>query len=158
MEGHCKYAFLASPEGLSYSGRLKYLQNCQSVVFTRTAVSLQHWTHLYNSNRSDPLQNMVVLPPVKGDIDLSWTNIAPEMDYLLADDDRAKQIASRSAEIFRDRFLSPAAVACYWRVSGVKEDRMSSGTLIRYLFPLPLLESNQYLCIHAAIQGHPHWQ
>lgn len=31
MEGHCKYAFLASPEGISYSGRLKYLQNCESV-------------------------------------------------------------------------------------------------------------------------------
>lgn len=31
MEGHCKYAFLASPEGLSYSGRLKYIQNCESV-------------------------------------------------------------------------------------------------------------------------------
>jgi hypothetical protein len=36
MEGHCKYAFLASPEGLSYSGRLKYLQNCESVSHAAT--------------------------------------------------------------------------------------------------------------------------
>ncbi|UZJ50723.1 hypothetical protein CBS101457_000043 [Exobasidium rhododendri] len=115
MEGHCKYAFLASPEGLSFSGRLKFLQNCESVILTRKAVYLQHWTHLFNSNKSSPLQNMVVLPPVDGNIDQSWRNAASEMDALIADDARAQSIAARSVEIFRDRYLSPAAVACYWR-------------------------------------------
>lgn len=70
---------------------------------------------------------MVVLPPVNGDITKSWINAAPEMEALLADDARAQRIAARSVEIFRDRFLSPAAVACYWRVREVRrcEDRQA---------------------------------
>lgn len=137
MEGHCKYAFLASPEGLSYSGRLKYLLNCESVschldksllpasnlmpllsqvIFIRTIEHLVHFSHLLNYTKGD-LQNVVMLPPRDGKIVESWRNAEGEMKALLKDEVRAKQIAARSAEVFRDRFLSPAAVSCYWRVS-----------------------------------------
>lgn len=64
------------------------------------------------------MQNIVVLPAVNGDDTQSWHNLGPEMDSLMADDAKAQRIAARSVEIFRDRYLSPAAVACYWRVSG----------------------------------------
>lgn len=37
------------------------------------------------------------------------------MQYLLADPERAERIANNSASVFRDRYLTPAAQACYWR-------------------------------------------
>jgi hypothetical protein len=35
---------------------------------------------------------------------------------LLADQAKAERIAKNSVSIFRDRYLTPAAQACYWRV------------------------------------------
>jgi hypothetical protein len=37
------------------------------------------------------------------------------MKMLLGNPKKAKQIADNSARIFRDRYLTPAAQACYWR-------------------------------------------
>lgn len=37
------------------------------------------------------------------------------MNYLLSHDSEAQRIAHNSAATFRDRYLTPAAQACYWR-------------------------------------------
>lgn len=37
------------------------------------------------------------------------------MNYYLKHPKEAKQIAENSAKVFRDRYLTPAAQACYWR-------------------------------------------
>lgn len=37
------------------------------------------------------------------------------MDSLLADAARAERIAENSVKTFRERYLTPAAEACYWR-------------------------------------------
>lgn len=58
-----------------------------------------------------------MLPPVDGNIAQSWRNAAKKVEELIANEERAKYIAARSVEMFRDRFVSPASVGCYWRVS-----------------------------------------
>ncbi len=65
MEDHCKWKFHAFPEGMTYSGRLRYLQNCRSVIITHEPRWIQHWTHLYNSDPTSADQNIVFVPEYK---------------------------------------------------------------------------------------------
>lgn len=37
------------------------------------------------------------------------------MNDLLAHPEKAKRIADNSVQVFRERYLTPAAEACYWR-------------------------------------------
>ncbi|KAJ5951282.1 CAZyme family GT90 [Penicillium vulpinum] len=57
MPQHCGYKFIAQTEGNSYSGRLKYLQMCRSVVVSHTLDWIQHTYHLMR--RDGPEQNFV---------------------------------------------------------------------------------------------------
>ncbi|KAK0541562.1 hypothetical protein OC835_000030 [Tilletia horrida] len=130
MADHCRWKFHGFPEGNSYSGRLRYLQNCRSVIVTHEPRWIQHWTHLYNANSSSPDQNIVFVPPpppgTKGvpvrdnddspvRYDATWTRLPEVMDELLRDDAKAKRIADNQWTFFRERYISPASAACYWR-------------------------------------------
>ncbi|SPO29734.1 uncharacterized protein UTRI_05556 [Ustilago trichophora] len=129
MEDHCKWKFHAFPEGMTYSGRLRYLQNCRSVIVTHEPRWIQHWTHLYNADPESPDQNIVFVPEYKGDEpgteveddrgnvfrDTTWMRLPEVMDELLKDDARAKRIADNQWSFFRERYVSPASAACYWR-------------------------------------------
>ncbi|PNS17444.1 hypothetical protein CAC42_7127 [Sphaceloma murrayae] len=108
MEDHCRYKFVAQTEGNTYSARLKYLLNCGSLVISHEARFLEHFTHLLRKEGSE--QNYV---QVKRD----WRDLKGTMKWLLTEegDERAEEVARRSKEVFRDRYLSPAAEACYWR-------------------------------------------
>jgi predicted ATPase len=87
------------------------------VIFVRQLENRMHFSHLFNGNASSELQNIVMLEPLNGDVTQSWRNVGKEVEALLADEARAQYIVARSVEVFRDRFISPASVACYWRVS-----------------------------------------
>lgn len=185
-----------------HSGRLRYLQNCKTVIVTHRPRWLQHWTHLYNANWTSPDQNIVLLPypdtnastpqpvdmdagpnlaprrdhsertsssssraaarararpgteaneplqpalanqgpavqpPVGGgvtvaqsgpnrpvspevqeDPDLAWSLLPTVMERLLANDTHARLIAENQWDFFRNRYVSPASAACYWRKS-----------------------------------------
>jgi hypothetical protein len=64
---------------------------------------IQHFHHLFNVDPSSPHQNMVeVAMPFE-------THLARAMEDLIADQDRAERIASNSWDLFRERYLSPAA-------------------------------------------------
>ncbi len=103
---HCQYKYLAYVEGVSYSGRMKYLQMCRSVMVSHSMHWQVHVSHLLKS--SGPDQNYV---EVKDD----FSNLDETMKELLADDAKAKRIADKQTEVFRDRYLTPAANVCYWR-------------------------------------------
>lgn len=129
MVDHCKWKFHAFPEGITYSGRLRYLQNCKSVIVTHEPRWIQHWTHLYNPDPESPDQNIVFVPEYHGDKpgvevedergqafrDTTWMRLPEVMDELLKDDKRAERIASNQWSFFRERYVSPASAACYWR-------------------------------------------
>jgi hypothetical protein len=106
MEDHCKYMFLAQVEGRSYSGRGKYLQNCRSVFVAHKL----DWIEAHHAAlvASGPEQNFV---EVKRD----WSDLESSMQHLLDNPQEAKRIADNGVSTFRDRYLTPAAEACYWR-------------------------------------------
>lgn len=106
MADHCKYKFVAHTEGNAYSGRLKYLQNCRSVVVAHSMDWIQHYQHLMRS--SGPERNYV---EVKRD----FSDLDEKMQYMLAHEEEAGKIADNSVRMFRERYLTPAAQACYWR-------------------------------------------
>ena len=106
MDEHCQWRFLAHVEGNSYSGRLKYLQNCRSVIFAHSMEWIQHYTRLMRSSGTE--QNYVEVRRDLGDLEKAVLQ-------LRADDEKALRIASNSVKTFRERYLTPAAQACYWR-------------------------------------------
>ncbi|KAF2218723.1 glycosyl transferase family 90-domain-containing protein [Elsinoe ampelina] len=108
MEDHCGYKFVAQTEGNTYSARLKYLLNCGSLVIAHEHKFVEHFTHLLRKGGEE--QNYV---QVRRD----WKDLGRVMRWLLEEegDRRAEEVARRSREVFRDRYLSPAAEACYWR-------------------------------------------
>ncbi|PWN26042.1 hypothetical protein BDZ90DRAFT_57048 [Jaminaea rosea] len=129
MEDHCRWKFHGFPEGNTYSGRLRYLQNCRVVIVTHPPRWIQHWTHLYNADPNSPDQNIVYVDPPAPDApsvlvhdekgnefrDATWHNLPATMDWLLRNDERAKLIADNQWDFFRERYISPASATCYWR-------------------------------------------
>ncbi|GAA5876154.1 hypothetical protein JCM16303_007039 [Sporobolomyces ruberrimus] len=107
-EEHCQYRFLAHAEGIAYSGRLKYLMQCRSVIVAHEMQYTQHFHPLINDNSSSPDQNLVTSPGHNFD------ELPSVMEALLKDDERAKLIANNSFNHWK-HWLSPASIDCYWR-------------------------------------------
>ena len=108
MDEHCKYKFLAHAEGWAYSGRLKYLLACRSVIVSHELEHIQHFHHLMDSKMNSTSQNIVVVPGRK------WEQLSVTMSNLIEHDDLAEAIADRSSKFWR-HYLSPSSIDCYWR-------------------------------------------
>jgi hypothetical protein len=106
IEDHCRYMFLAHTEGRSFSGRGKYLLNCHSVFITHPLV--WHEAHHAALVSSGPDANYV-------QVERDFSDLESKVEYLLDNPHIAERIANNSAATFRDRYLTPAAEACYWR-------------------------------------------
>lgn len=106
MADFCRWAFVGDVEGTSWSGGAKYKHNCHS-VFVSTKFA---WREIYSGAMVDsgPAQNWV---SVRDD----WSNLEEALQDLIADPAKAKKIADNSVRTLRDRYLTPAAEACYWR-------------------------------------------
>jgi hypothetical protein len=106
MPEHCEYKYLMQTEGNSYSGRLKYLQNCRSVIVSHPLDWIEHHHPLMQS--SGPGQNFV-------EVQRSFENLEETILSLHKDQGKAERIAENSRRTFREHYLTPAAEACYWR-------------------------------------------
>lgn len=106
IEEHCTYRYLMHVEGNSYSGRLKYLQNCASVIIAPPLKWIQHHHHLMN--HTGPEQNFV-------QVDDGMDELQTTIDFLRNNPERAEAVARKNVETFRERYLTPAAEVCYWR-------------------------------------------
>ncbi|KAF2271042.1 hypothetical protein CC78DRAFT_527994 [Lojkania enalia] len=102
----CNYMFIAHAEGRSYSGALKYRQLCRSVIIAHKLQWIQHYHYLFKSNGTN--QNFV-------EVERDFSDLDEAMQDLLAHPEKAKRIADNSVRVFRERYLTPAAEACYWR-------------------------------------------
>ncbi|KAK3217592.1 hypothetical protein GRF29_1g3558068 [Pseudopithomyces chartarum] len=102
----CSYMFIAHAEGRSYSGALKYRQLCRSVIVSHKLQWIQHYHYLLLA--TGPKQNYV-------EVERDFTDLSSTMDDLLAHPEKAKRIADNSVKTFRERYLTGAAEACYWR-------------------------------------------
>lgn len=127
MEDHCHYMFIAHVEGehaiffsllfeyttnhyaspgRSYSASLKYRQACNSVIVAHKLQYIQH--HHYLLVASGPNQNYV-------EVERDFSDLSEKIEPLVQDTEAARRIAKNSAKTFRERYLTPAAEACYWR-------------------------------------------
>ncbi|PYH75954.1 hypothetical protein BO82DRAFT_407578 [Aspergillus uvarum CBS 121591] len=107
LEDYCQYMFIAHVEGRSYSASLKYRQACNSVVLAHKLQCIRH--HHYLLVSEGPSQNYV-------EVERSFSDLAAKLKPLLDDPSRAERIATNSIQTFRDRYLTKAAEACYWRM------------------------------------------
>ncbi|KAL4980921.1 glycosyl transferase family 90-domain-containing protein [Aspergillus desertorum] len=106
IEDHCNYAFLAHTEGRSYSGRGKYLLNCNSVFITHKLTWLEAHHSAFVS--SGPDANYV-------EVERDWSDLERKVEFLLDNPQTAERLAENSVKTFRDRYLTPAAESCFWR-------------------------------------------
>lgn len=102
----CRWMFVANVKGNSWSGGAKYRHNCNS-VFVSNKIA---WREIYTGAMVDsgPEQNWV---SVRED----WSDVEEKLQDLIADPNEAKRIADNSVRTLRDRYMTPAAEACYWR-------------------------------------------
>lgn len=137
VEDFCRYKYVLHTEGVTYSGRLQFLQMCGSVLLTPPLAWLQHTTHLIrplfscdldreNNERkrwtpSEGVQeawpdhfapewaNMVFVAP-------DWSDLEETVQWLEDHPRIAAGIAGAQRELFvGGGYFSPAAEACYWR-------------------------------------------
>lgn len=67
---------------------------------------IQH--HHYLLVSEGPRQNYV-------EVERNFTDLPEKMDALLQNPEMAERIANNSVKTFRERYLTQAAEACYWR-------------------------------------------
>lgn len=67
---------------------------------------IQH--HHYLLVASGPNQNYV-------EVERDFSDLSEKIEPLVQDTEAARRIAKNSAKTFRERYLTPAAEACYWR-------------------------------------------
>lgn len=108
MEDHCSYQFLAQTEGNTYSGRLKSLLNCHSVLLSHQLRWIEHFHHLLQP--SGKYQNYVQTKRDFSDLPKKMKSMLKPSNFL-----STRKIADNARETFRERYLTPAAEACYWR-------------------------------------------
>ncbi|KAK7715477.1 hypothetical protein SLS57_006864 [Botryosphaeria dothidea] len=107
MVDFCRYKFPIHTEGNTWSGRLRYLQNCDSVTVIHQP--LEHQAHFYDLLIAEgPDQNFL---SVRND----FSDLQEKAQYYLSHPEAAARIVNNSVATFRDRYLTPAAEACYWR-------------------------------------------
>jgi len=106
LEEYCRYMFTGHVEGLGWSGGGKYVHNCNSVFVTHRIFWKESWHGALVAE--GPEQNVVI-----GDKD--WSGLEDTIVNLKAHPEVARRIAENSGSTLRDRYLTPAAEACYWR-------------------------------------------
>lgn len=106
MEDHCKYAFTVHTEGRSYSGRLPFLLNCDSVPIIHDLDWSGHFYHLLEPKGKK--QNYI---PAHRD----FSDLEEKVEYLLDTPKEAERIIQNSIATFRDKYLTSDATNCYIR-------------------------------------------
>jgi hypothetical protein len=101
-----KYLFPLHTEGRTYSGRLKYILNTHSVPVVHKLLWEENFHHLLVPD--GPRQNHI-------QVERDFSDLPQKIEHYLSHPEEAQRIADNSVKLFRDRYLTPAAQACYWR-------------------------------------------
>lgn len=100
MEQHCGKRFLADADSHSYSGRLKYLMLCRSVVVSHRKQWRQSWHGALDGRPGSPTQNFIELGAE------SWDGLVEAVDDLRARPSYAEAIAENAVRALRDRCVA----------------------------------------------------
>ncbi|SPO26657.1 uncharacterized protein UTRI_03948_B [Ustilago trichophora] len=131
---HCRHKFLIHSEGVAYSGRSKFILSCASTVVMHTLQWTQHFHPALISSPSSPDQNHILLTGTY------FETLPATMQTLIREEtDSAsssglttgERIARNAKRTLTDRYLTPAATACYIRAALISY----SNTLDRSSWP-----------------------
>lgn len=106
LEDHCNYKFILHTEGATYSGRMKYLQQCKSAMIMHTMHWITHFSHLLHWD--GPEQNVIK-------VEDDWSDLESKIQYYLEHPKETEAIAERGYKLFAERYQTPAAISCYFR-------------------------------------------
>lgn len=67
---------------------------------------IEHYHYLLSS--SGPQQNLV-------EVERDFSDLVEKIEYYLTHTEEAERVAKNSVKTFRERYLTTAAEACYWR-------------------------------------------
>ncbi|KAK3380930.1 glycosyl transferase family 90-domain-containing protein [Podospora didyma] len=135
VEDFCRHKYVLHTEGVTYSGRLLFLQMCKSVLIAPPLAWLQHTTHLIRplfssdlyfsgNKRWEPSEGEKAAWPEHYTPDEAnaifvspdWSDLEAVVGWLERNPDIAEGIATRQRELFvGGGYLSRAAEVCYWR-------------------------------------------
>ena len=79
---------------------------CNSVSVLHKLQWIEHYHYLLSP--SGPQQNYV-------EVERDFSDLVEKMEYYLNHTKEAERIAKNSVRTFRERYLTTAAEACYWR-------------------------------------------
>ena len=105
-EDMCRYMFVVHTEGHSWSGRLKYLLNCDSLPIIHDLEWTAATYHLLNPAGDE--QNYI---SVRRD----FLDLKEKVEWFSSHPQEAQKVVQSSVNTFRERYSTPAAEACYWR-------------------------------------------
>jgi hypothetical protein len=106
LEELCDYAMTIHTEGVSYSGRLKYLLNCNALPISHELEWTAQYYHLLV--KEGPRQNYV---EVKKD----WSDLEETVLYYLQHPEERRRIVENHLRTFREKYFTRAALSCYLR-------------------------------------------
>lgn len=106
VDEFCKYAMTVYTEGVTYSGRLKFLMNCKSLLFVHDLDWSTHYSHLLV--KDGPEQNYVA-------VQRDWSDLESKVRYYLDHPDEAEKVINNFIATFRSRYTTRAALSCYLR-------------------------------------------
>lgn len=85
---------------------MTHLLNCDNLVMVHDFKWIAHYYHLIETETDTP--NCVR-------VERNFSDLEAKVQYYNEHTAEAQEIASRAKEIFRERYTTPAATACYWR-------------------------------------------
>ncbi|KAI1420430.1 glycosyl transferase family 90-domain-containing protein [Xylaria sp. FL1777] len=132
IEDFCRYKYVLYTDGVTYSGRLPFLQMCGSVLLTPPMAWRQLTTHLLQPvfsqdlvpTRREVTEDMRNAWPKRYSpndanavfISPDWSDLEDIVLWLEDHPDVAAGIARRQRDLFvRKGYISPAMETCYWR-------------------------------------------
>ncbi|TKA32444.1 hypothetical protein B0A50_01552 [Salinomyces thailandicus] len=99
----CRYAYVVNTEGRSWSSRLTHLLNCDSVPIIHDITWTAHYYHLLH-----PVVNYI-------SVHRNFSDLGHQIEYYKEHRESRQRIADAARTMFRERYTTPAAAACYWR-------------------------------------------
>ncbi|KAF7190073.1 Protein O-glucosyltransferase 1 [Pseudocercospora fuligena] len=103
MEAFCKYKYVVNTEGRAWSARMTHLLNCDSLLLVHDVEWIAHYYHLLDTD-----SNCV-------HVARNFSDLGEKIQYYNTHADEAQKIADNARTMFRERYTTPAATACYWR-------------------------------------------
>ncbi|CBQ73577.1 conserved hypothetical protein [Sporisorium reilianum SRZ2] len=115
---HCRHKFLIHSEGVAYSGRSKFVLSCASAVVLH---ALQWQQHFHPALVADPLSpdhNHIRLPGTLFEhLPATMRALIAEETGLHYGETTGERVAKNAKRTLTDRYLTPAATACYVRAA-----------------------------------------